>query len=146
MELKETISYIEERSNNLKIYSNKIKHALKTVNDKLTNSFEIANLDFYDSEPVGSIEKFDRSSYVYLAIEKNESGTWSLCFDTANPICEIILLEDVGYYDDPILNKNAIKRLPEFLKLYAVALEKKHKEYEKMASIAEKMEKIFEGA
>lgn len=38
-----------------------------------------------------------------------------------------------------------VKRLPEFLKLYAEKMKKKEKEYQKMAEIAEQMTQIAGG-
>lgn len=142
--MEQTIKYIEERSKNIKIYSEKLSKSLRIIDRKLEKFFEEAEIEFYDSACLGHLDvEFDELP-MYLAINKNENDVWGINIDSKYKECEGEYNQSVGYGVAQKLNVAIVKRLPEFLKLYAAALEKKNKEYENMASIAEKMEKLFE--
>ncbi len=143
-ELQSTIKYIEERSVNVKNNSEKISKALRKIDREFTEYFEEADITFYDSICIGRVNVFFDEVNVYLAINKNENDVWGINLDSKMKGCEYEYNQSIGYSDVEKLNIAIVKRLPEFLKLYSEALEKKDKEYENIASIAEKMEKMFE--
>jgi len=133
-----TVQYINERAENLVRYSDKLSTALKSI-DKY---FEIigpkAGIRFTDPEIfyTESHEFFGTVNYK-LSVRK-EWGLYSVS-DTMEVDNSVIT--DCGR---PI-KKAAIKRLPEFLRLYALELEKYEKEYEEISEKAEKMAVILNG-
>jgi len=137
------MKYIMEKSKNIKINSEKLSKSLQKIDYELGNYFDEADLEFCDSECIGRVDiGFDEVN-VYLAINKNEYDVWGINVDSKYKECEVEFNNSIGYPKVEHLNVAIVKRLPKFLKLYTEKLEKKNKEYEYMASIAEKMEKLF---
>lgn len=134
----ETVQYINERAENLVRYSDKLSAALKSID----RYFEIigpkAGIKFIDPEIfyTDNHEYFGKVNY-RLSVRK-DWGLYSVS-DTMEVDNEVIT--DCGR---PI-KKAAIKRLPEFLRLYALELEKYAKEYEEISEKAEKMAAILNG-
>jgi hypothetical protein len=131
-----TVKYINERAGNLVRYSDKLSAALITI-DKY---FEIvgpkAGIRFTDPEPFYT----DNNEYLgkvnYRLSVRKDWGLHSIA--------------DVEEFSGEVITdcsrpvkKAAIKRLPEFLRLYALELEKYEKEYEEISEKAEKMVEIL---
>jgi len=134
----ETVKYINERAQNLVKYSDKLSTALKAI-DKY---FEIvgpkAGIRFTDPEVfyTDNHEYLGKVNY-YLSVRKD----WGLY-----SIPDVMEIPNSIITDcSRTLKKAAVKRLPEFLRLYAAELEKHEKEYKEISEKAEKIAEILNG-
>ena len=135
-EIVETIEYINERSRNLVRYSNKLSEAIKTIDKYIETIGPKAGIFFTDPEPFWEErDEYWGNSNWRLSIRKD----WGLyAVSNADEIPNVLLIEGRR-----VLKKQAIIRLPEFLRLYADELEKLEKEYEDISRKANAMAEIL---
>jgi len=132
----ETVKYINERALNLVKYSDKLSTALKTIDKYFEAIGPKAGIRFTDPEPFYT----DNNEYLgkvnYRLSVRKDWGLYSV--PDAMEIPNSIITDCARS-----LKKATIKRLPEFLRLYAAELEKLEKEYEEISEKAEKMAEIM---
>lgn len=146
MEMQKTIEYLEEKSKNIAVYSDKLRQSLKDIDNGLTDVFSQASIAFSDSEVLTTLTTPYGITYYRLCIAKayvNKSDTntaWGMFIaDTDDEFVESP--KWIGYASRDML-KCVVKRLPEFLSLYAEMLKGTEEEYRKISDIAEEMVKI----
>jgi len=128
------VSYMNERAANLVRYSDKLSEALNKIDDYFEEIGPKAGIKFTDHEVFFTEYKDQIGKIKYKLMVSKEWGLY------ASPDCEYIDSILIAEGSRP-MKKEAIKRLPEFLRLYAESLEIFEKEYE---DISEKAEKIAE--
>jgi prefoldin subunit 5 len=133
----ETIEYINERSQNLVRYSDKLSQAIRAIDKYIEVVGPQAGIKFTDSE----IFYEEKNIYIFgdvkyrLSVRKD----WGLYVVSNIDEAPNHLLTE----SSRAIKKNAIIRLPEFLKLYAAELEKYEMEYRDISEKAEKMAEIL---
>jgi hypothetical protein len=134
----EIVQYINERAENLVRYSDKLSVALKSIDKYFELIGPKAGIKFTDPEPfyTDNHEFYGKVNYK-LSVRKD----WGLYSVSDTMVVDNEVITGCGR---PI-KKAAIKRLPEFLKLYALELEKYEKEYKEISEKAEKMAAILNG-
>lgn len=128
------VSYMNERAANLVRYSDKLSEALNKIDDYFEEIGPKAGIKFTDPDVFFTEYKDQIGKIKYKLMVSKEWGLY------ASPDCEYIDAILITEGSRP-MKKEAIKRLPEFLRLYAESLERFEKEYE---DISEKAEKIAE--
>jgi len=133
-----TVQYINERAENLVRYSDKLSAALKSIDKYFEIIGPLAGIRFTDLEPfyTDNHEYFGKVNY-RLSVRKD----WGLYSVSDTMEVDNAVITDCAR---PI-KKAAIKRLPEFLRLYALELEKYEKEYEEISEKADRMAAILNG-
>jgi hypothetical protein len=132
----EIVSYMNERAANLVRYSDKLSEALNKIDDYFEEVGARAGIKFRDPEIFFEEYKDQIGKIKYKLLVNKEWGLY------ASADCEYIdsILIAEG---SRAMKKAAIKRLPEFLRLYAESLEKFEKEYEDIAEKAAQMAEIL---
>ena len=136
-DIEQTIDYINERSQNLVRYSDKLSEAIRTIDKYIEAVGPQAGIKFTDSE----VFYEEKNIYIFgdvkyrLSIRKD----WGIyVVSNIDEVPNRLLTESAR-----AIKKNAIIRLPEFLKLYAAELEKYEREYRDISEKAEKMAEIL---
>jgi hypothetical protein len=149
MEMKETVEYLEKKSENIGRYSDKMREAVKEIDRQLEEDFKQAGITFVDSKVVNTTYTPLGSQDHKLCITKadvpggNTVRAWGIFIADS----EDEYLESpswIGHAGRDML-KAVIPRLPMFLKLYSEKLAEKASEYEEMSKIAEEMSNIVRG-
>ena len=132
----ETITYITERSQNIVRYSDKISEVLEVVDKYFEKIGPIAGIKFIDPEPfyVENDPYLGKTEY-YLKVTKD----WGLWARKWGEIPESTLITESPRH----IKKFAIKRFPEFLRLYAEKLKELEKEYKDVAAKAELIAEVL---
>ncbi|HWQ19239.1 MAG TPA: hypothetical protein VN455_05620 [Methanotrichaceae archaeon] len=126
------VQYINERSENIVRYSDKLSEALNKIDDYFEVIGPKAGIKFNDPENFFEESKEQIGKIIYRLSVRKDWGLYALSD------CE---------YIDPVLianasramKKAAVKRLPEFVALYAESLKKYEQEYEEISKKAAQM-------
>ena len=135
-EIAETIDYINERSQNLVRYSDKLSQAIRTVDKYIEVVGPQAGIYFTDPEPFDEENDDYFGNIKYRLSIRKDWGIYAV--SNVEEMPNRLLTESAR-----AIKKNAIIRLPEFLKLYAAELEKYEKEYLDISEKAERMVEII---
>ena len=131
------IKYIEQRSQAIAKYSDKLRQSIKAIDLVMTPDFEAAGVKVKDDEFVYK----DANGTTYnLSITKEYKGNWGIFLDG-------------GYYEDMIwigdasraALKMAVKRIIPLLEKYSRVLEQNELKFKKIAEDAEKMAESIRG-
>lgn len=130
------VSYMNERAQNIIKYSDKLSKAIAEIDKYLEKVGGAAGIRFIDSEVFATdyVEPMGKISYKLMISGDQGLFVWTDCEYKNNGG----LVEKSRY-----LKKEAIKRLPEFLRLFAVKLAEMEHEYEEISSKADKMATIL---
>jgi len=134
----ELMTYIEERSENIVRYSDKLSGALIAVDDYFEKIGPKAGIRFTDPEPFYS--KVDECLGEKVNYRLSVRKDWGLYATPDNEYVGAVLV----YESTRAIKKAAIKRLPEFIQLYADALKGFEDEYKEIAEKADAIAAIFE--
>lgn len=132
----ELVLYINERSANIVRYSDKLSEALNKIDDYFEEVGPKAGIKFTDPE-VFHVEHNPNEGKISYRLRVTKD--WGLY---AYPDCEYmdtILIANASR----VIKKAAIKRLPEFMQLYADALKGFEDEYEEVSEKAAQIAAIL---
>lgn len=144
----DTIEYIQERSENIAAYSDKLRQAIRSIDDELEFSFALAGLEFVnrDRNIFNFYEEFiDKDVKHFLAVKKGH------CINPPNAWGIFLVASEDHIADEWIVSasrpklKKAVPHLIEFLGMYAEVLKQKELEYEDIAKKAEAMAEAIKG-
>jgi len=131
------IEYINERAMNLTVYSDKLSKAISVIDDYIGLIGPKAGIKFTDPEVF--FDEFDEciGPVTYKLSIRKEWGLYAIpdCME----IEPVLITESIRP-----MKKAMVKRLPEFLSLYAAELEKFEKEYKDISEKATRMAAILE--
>jgi len=132
----ETVRYINERSENLVHYSDKLSEALKSIDSYFEVIGPKVGFRFTDKEAFfeENHEYIGKISY-HLSVRKE----WGLYAVSSAMEIEDKCITDCSRF----MKKEAVKRLPEFLRLYSLEVERLEGEYKDISEKAEKMAAIL---
>jgi hypothetical protein len=138
----ELLEYLNERAENMKKYSERIKTALGEIDSIVSQVMNRANLYFADTELVYKRASTYHGDTEYrLVVRRNTSevdgGLWVEVNDPEDPSPEMVY-EQMSELPK-VIQKNIVRRLPKFVKLYADFVEKTSEDYHEAADLAEKM-------
>jgi hypothetical protein len=126
------VSYINERAQNLVRYSDKLSESLIKIDDYFEEVGPKAGIKFSDPEVFFTDYKDQIGKIKYQLSVRKEWGLWAVSD------CEYV--DSVLIAEAPrAMKKSAIKRFPEFIKLYAESLKSFEEEY---AEVSEKAAQI----
>ena len=132
----EMVKYINERAKNLVRYSDKLSDALNSIDDYFEIIGPKVGIRFTDKESFfEERHEYLGKVFYHLSVRKD----WGLYVVSSAMEIEDKCITDCSRF----IKKEAIKRLPEFLKLYSLEAERFEKEYKDISEKAEKMAAIL---
>lgn len=134
----ETLGYLNERSQNIKRYSDKLSETLKDIDNILTPIIDEVKISFIDSERLSYDTDTEYGLEEYFLVMKYDAfGPSGLTVKTVfdGETVNYKWIYDVSRY----LQIKAVKRLPVFLEAYGNYLRKKELSYQEVSDMAENM-------
>lgn len=132
----ELVTYINERAANLVRYSDKLSEALNEIDDYFEEVGPKAGIKYNDPEPFYTEYKDQIGKIVWSLSIRKEWGLYAISD------CEYINPELIAN-SSRAMKKAAIKRLPEFMQLYADALKEWEAEFEEISEKAAQVAAIL---